>query len=169
MEDEKPSARADLLAGLAFLAFGIAIIVGSLMMDRLERLQATIYTAPGLVPAHARADAGRRCGDPDPARDPRRRAVSGAAAVRMAASIGGSPCRVALCLAFALGLLGRGLPFWLGRGDLRRAVRLRVPVRGPHGARERCCAASPSRSSIGLISGLAIHYVFQDVFLVRLP
>jgi hypothetical protein len=50
MDEEKPSARADLFAGLAFLAFGIAISIGSLMMDRLERLQATIYTAPGLVP-----------------------------------------------------------------------------------------------------------------------
>ena len=44
------SARADFVAALAWIAFGLAIIAGSLAMDRLERFGATVYTAPGLVP-----------------------------------------------------------------------------------------------------------------------
>jgi hypothetical protein len=50
MNEEKPSPFADLLAGTACLAVSIGIMVAAWQMDRLERLQATIYTAPGLVP-----------------------------------------------------------------------------------------------------------------------
>jgi hypothetical protein len=49
-EGKAPSARSDLIGGVGWIALGIAIIVGSLAMDRLERFGATLYTAPGLVP-----------------------------------------------------------------------------------------------------------------------
>jgi putative tricarboxylic transport membrane protein len=44
------SPRADLIGGLAWTAFGLAIVVASWTMDRLEQFGATLYTAPGLVP-----------------------------------------------------------------------------------------------------------------------
>ncbi len=44
------TARADFIGALAWIAFGVAIVAGSLAMDRLERFGATVHTAPGLVP-----------------------------------------------------------------------------------------------------------------------
>jgi hypothetical protein len=75
---------------------------------------------------------------------------------------------LALCLTFALGLVGSGLPFWLAAAifiavfvfvyqfeDRRRAGTL---MRGAAFA-----------ALFGLLCGGAIHYTFQDLFLVRLP
>jgi|SRR5687768_13921091 len=50
MTDSDVSARADLVGSAAWIAFGLAIVGGSLAMDRLEQFGATLATAPGLVP-----------------------------------------------------------------------------------------------------------------------
>ena len=167
MQDEKPSARADLLAGLAFLAFAIAIIIGSLMMDRLERLQATIYTAPGLVPALlglmlaamsglliTRAIRGGALVQALPAFQP-------AQHWRLAVSL-------VLCLGFALGLVGHGLPFWAAAALFAGLYVLifQFEDRRRDGTLARGVLFAVA---YGLIAGLVIHHLFQDVFLVRLP
>lgn len=43
-------ARSDRLGGAAWMAFGVAILVGAWRMDRFASMGATVYTAPGLVP-----------------------------------------------------------------------------------------------------------------------
>ncbi len=167
MNEEKPSARADLFAGLAFLAFGIAIIGGSLMMDRLERLQATIYTAPGLVPGMlglmlaamaalliARSIRGGALSQSLPAIDLSQHWRLGVSLI--------------LCLGYALGLVGWGLPFWLGSATF---ISLFIFIfqfedRRREGAVMRGVVFAVA---YGLIVGLTIHHLFQDVFLVRLP
>jgi hypothetical protein len=167
MNDEKPSARADLFVGLAFLAFGIAIIIGSLMMDRLERLQATIYTAPGLVPGilglmlavmaallilrSLRTGALSQSLPSIDLREHWRLIVS-----------------LVLCLGFALGLVGHGLPFWLGSAIF---VTLFVLIFQFEERRREGTVLRGAAFAVvyGLVAGLAIHHLFQDVFLVRLP
>ena len=167
MQDEKPSARADLFAGLAFLAFAAAVIIAALMMDRLERLQATIYTAPGLVPGMfglvlalmaalliARALRGGALSQSLPAFDAKDH-------WRLAVSL-------VLCLGFALGLVGHGLPFWLAAATFVTLFLLifQFEERRRDGTVLRGIAFAVA---YGLIAGLAIHHLFQDVFLVRLP
>jgi hypothetical protein len=167
MNDDKPSARADLCAGLAFLALGIAIIGGSLMMDRLERLQATIYTAPGLVPGLlglmlalmaalliVRSLRGGALSQSLPAFDPK-----GNWRILVA---------LVLCLGFAIGLVGHGLPFWVGSAIF---VTLFVLIFQFEERRREGTVLRGAAFAIayGLIAGLAIHHLFQDVFLVRLP
>lgn len=167
MNEEKPSPFADLLAGTACLAVSIGIMVAAWQMDRLERLQATIYTAPGLVPG-----------------------ILGVALALMSvlliaralrAGVSAGPRRsfhlwdhwrlavaLVLCLAFAIGLVGHGLQFWLASA-LFVAVFMFV-----FQFEERRLAGTLLRGAAfaavyGLITGLVVHHLFQDVFLVRLP
>jgi len=166
MNEEKPSPRADLLTGLALLALSVGIVAGALRMDRLERLEATIYTAPGLVPGILGLVLSL---------------LSMILIVRsVRAGVSGTmpPVRIgehwrlgaalALCLGFALGLIGRGMPFWLGAAIF---VAIFVFVfQFP----DRRQAGTVSRGVLfaigfGLLAGLAIHHLFQDLFLVRLP
>jgi hypothetical protein len=167
MEEEKPSARADLFAGLAFLAFGIAIIIGSLMMDRLERLQATIYTAPGLVPGILGLMLAGM------AVILILRAVrTGALSQSLPPVALGEHWRIAvslvLCLGFAIGLVGHGLPFWGGAAIF---VALFLLIFQFEDRRRDGTLARGVMFAVayGLIAGLVIHHLFQDVFLVRLP
>ena len=168
MEDEKPSARADLAAGVVWLTLALAIVAGAWRMDRLEHLQASIYTAPGLVPGMLGAAIALMA------------AVLIVRAVRSGALADAAPPRVAvrdhwrfltalaLCLVFAVGMVGRGIVFWLAA-----AVFVAIAVFVFQYA-ERRAGGTLARGALvaagfGLAVGLVIHYAFQDVFLVRLP
>lgn len=168
MEDRKPSPFADLISGGVWLALAIGIMVVSWNMDRLAHLQATIYTAPGLVPGLLglaiaimgallilRAiRAGAITQIHRPAFNPRQN-------WRLVVAL-------ALCLTFALGLLGSGLPFWLAAAIFIAAfvIVFQFEDRKAAGTLLRGAAFAVA---FGLICGGAIHYVFQDLFLVRLP
>jgi hypothetical protein len=160
---ERPSARADLVWSLIWIAFGGAVFYGSWTMDRLEALHINPYTAPGLVPG-----------------------VLGLGIVVMGvilllrslrAGAGGAPVQLitprlliaaVLCVAYGVGLVGQGLPFWLAtllfvfagiavfRWDDYRASG--TVGRGLLTA--LLCAA-------GTAAGVTL--VFQEIFLVRLP
>jgi hypothetical protein len=168
VDDEKPSPFADLVTGALWLAVSIAIMVGAWQMDRLAHLAATVYTVPGLVPGLLGAALalmslllmarGLRGGALAQARWAKSRLAEH---WRLIAAL-------SLSLIFSIGLLGRGLPFWLAAAlyvaamvfvlqyeDRRRAGTL---LRGVGFA-----------AVFGVISGLVIHFTFQDIFLVRLP
>ena len=49
-DDAPTSARADLRQGLGWVALGVAVLVGSITMDRLEKQDVNPYTVPGLLP-----------------------------------------------------------------------------------------------------------------------
>ena len=168
MEDERPSPFADLLTGAALCALALAIVAGAWRMDRLQHRSAAIYTAPGLVPGLLGAALGLMA------------LILMARALRAGAfgEISFPPVQIAdhwrlifalvLGLAFAIGLVGRGPPFWLAA-----AIYIAIMVfvfQFPERRREGTLASGAIFAvTFGLIAGFAIHYLFQDLFLVRLP
>ena len=168
VDDRKPSPLADLISGGVWLALAIGIVIGSVTMDRLTHLQASVYTAPGLVPGIL-GIAIAIMGILLIARSIREGAL---AQLQMPSIRIRDHWRIltaiALCLCFALGLLGSGLPFWLAA-----AIFIAIFVfvyqfedRKPEGTLLRGAVFA---AAFGLICGAAIYYVFQELFLVRLP
>jgi hypothetical protein len=143
--------RSDAVQGLGWIAVGAAILYASWTMDRLERLGAPAFTAPGLVPGllglvilvlgvllalRKRAAAGTRFG------------------------IGNTPLVLVLCLGYAVGLVGR-MPFWLATFLFVTAfiAVFEYPER-------RRMALAPV---YGAATTLVVTYLFETVFFVRLP
>ena len=168
MDDEKPTPFADLVTGAVWLAVAIGIVVGASRMDRLEHLATTIYTMPGLVPGLLGAALGLmavilmvralRAGALAGARRPDFRLTDH---WRLIATL-------VLSLGFAIALVGRGPPFWLGAAIYMALMvfAFQYGERRRAGTRVRGAAFAVA---FGLVSGLVIHFAFQDIFLVRLP
>lgn len=159
-----PSARADMLGGAGWAAFGLAIIIESLRMERFTAMGGTPYTMPGLVPG-----------------------ILGGLLVLLGASLAwrgwrqwrlhrgvretaGRPLwngRIAVMLAttlgYAIGLVGRA-PFGPSTALF---VALFVYLFAPPEASRRRRATLAVLA--GLITGLIVVLVFEQVFLVRLP
>lgn len=168
MNEDKPSPFADLLTGVAWLALSVAIMVGAWQMDRLTHLKASIYTVPGLIPGVLGAALSLmsliliarslRAGAMAEARWPEFRFADH---WRLLVAL-------VLCLGFAIGLVGHGPPFWLGAAIFVAAFVFIFQYE------ERRAAGTLVRGAMfavvyGLIAGYAVHHLFQDVFLVRLP
>ena len=162
-----PSDRTDLKDGLAWLALGAAILVASLLMDRLPEQGVPPYAAPGLLPALLGvvmmlfgALLALRRGHADDAAMQHRPAIH---VGRLALVIG-------LCLAFSVVLIGHGLPFWAAAALFVTVSILvlqhqeRRTVRRQLNARAIIIAAV-----IGLAAGVIATLVFQSLFLVHLP
>ena len=154
--EEKPSARVDLAWAAAWIAAGAAIVAGAWTMDRLERYGATFYSAPGLVPG-VLGLAILLLGIALAARATREGALRTGSA--KAWSWGNTPVVLALCLAYAVGLVGR-LPFWLATFLF---VTVFIAI-FEEGARRKLAAPA-----YGAATSLAVTYLFEAVFLVRLP
>ncbi|MBR0681263.1 hypothetical protein GXW74_12275 [Roseomonas eburnea] len=172
------SFRADRVFGLAWALLGAAIVVESWRMDRLEQQHINPVTAPGLVPgllgvvlvAFGIVLAARRA---PPVEMPVEQDLLGLDEPPPEAPHGASePWRVGLalllCLGFAGGLVGSGLPFWAAAFVflLLAIVLFEWPERRAAGTIARGAAQA------ALIAGCAaafITLVFQEVFLVRLP
>lgn len=154
---ERPSATADFVSAAVWIALGAAIVYAAWTMDRLERFGATLYTAPGLVPgllgfvllvlglvlaARALRQGGLR--------------ARGAFVARW----DNTPLVLALCLGYAVGLLGR-VPFWLATFVFVTAfvALFEYPSR-------RHMAMAPI---YGAVTAAAVTLLFESVFLVRLP
>jgi hypothetical protein len=158
---------ADRIGGIVWLLFGAAVVYGSWTMDRLETQGVNPLTAPGVLPglvgvgimAFALVLLLRRgeAAVDEPAEgtaaedDWRRLALSWL-----------------LCMLFAGVFLGRGLPFWLLAAVFMflHIALLETPERKV----ERTLAR---RAIVALIiaAGVsaAVTFLFQNVFLVRLP
>ncbi|MEO7336999.1 MAG: tripartite tricarboxylate transporter TctB family protein [Caldimonas sp.] len=161
----------DLRGAIGWVALGIAVLIGSVTMDRLENQGVNPYTVPGLLPGllgiamillgtllamrswrrkgTATLGSGMR---PDPA-EWRRLALV-----------------LCLILVFAVLLVGHGLPFWLAAAIYVTAsiLILQLPQRRALGRTLRLRDIAFALA-VGLGSGLVITYVFQELFLVRLP
>src|ERR1700682_2591219 len=108
------SLRSDFLSALGWMGLGISILIGSVAMDRLEKQDINPYTIPGLLPGLLGIAMT---------------ILGGLLALRswrphlLASRVSGAPVNRAeqkrlllvlgLCLAFGVGLVGHGLPFWL--------------------------------------------------------
>jgi len=168
MENEKPSPFADLISGAIWLALAIGIMAMSWAMDRLSHLQASVYTAPGIVPGLLglalaimgmllilrSVRAGAIAQAQFPAFNPRDH-------WRLLTAL-------ALCLTFALGLLGSGLPFWFAAA-IFVAVFIFIFQFSERKASGTLVKGAAFAALFGLICGGVVHYTFQDLFLVRLP
>jgi Tripartite tricarboxylate transporter TctB family len=161
--------RSDFLSALGWMGLGIAILIGSIRMDRLENQDINPYTIPGLLPGLL-GIAMTILGALLAARSwrPHLLAVKGAPADR--AEQKRLVLVLGLCLAFGVGMVGHGLPFWLAAAlfvtvailslqyQQRRATGMRLNLR-----------MFVTAAAIGLGAGFAITLVFQEFFLVRLP
>lgn len=168
-EEPRPSERADFYGGLAWIALGTAIGIASWRMDRLERMGVSFFTAPGLVPGVLGVLIAA-CGMVLAVRAWRQGALAPVQRPPVLlrpdvlARIG---VTLALCLGFALVLVGR-IPFWMAAAAflfVQIAV-LQYPERKARGEVARGLVVA---AAIGLGAGGAIAFMFQEIFLVRLP
>ncbi|MEO8835738.1 MAG: tripartite tricarboxylate transporter TctB family protein [Caldimonas sp.] len=168
---DEPAAdpASELRDALGWLLLGAAVLVGSITMDRLESQGINKYTIPGLVPgllgiamillgAVLGVRSWRRGGlRMRPARaDP--------AIVRRLAIV------TVLIVVFAVGLVGHGLPFWVAAAlyVIASILILQAPQRAARG-RPLGWSDAAFAAAVGIGSGVIIMFVFQDLFLVRLP
>lgn len=140
---------------MVWIALGGAIVYASWTMDRLERHGAAFYTAPGLVPGllglvllvlgAVLALRRLRTGTP-----------------RGFSSIGwgSTPLVLALCFGYAVGLVGR-TPFWLATFLF---VSVFIAIFESPSRRRMALAPLYGAATSGIVT-----YLFEEVFLVRLP
>jgi hypothetical protein len=162
--------RSDFLSALGWMALGIAILIGSVMMDRLEKQGINPYTIPGLLPGLL-GIAMTILGALLAARSwrPHLLAAAGKAAVNRAEQM-----RIllvlGLCLTFGVLLVGHGLPFWLAAAIFVATAIFALQYQQRKSTGEQLTLRQfATTAAIGLGAGIAITIVFQEIFLVRLP
>lgn len=160
--------RQDVVDGLLWFVLGTAVLIGSWRMDRLEGQQINPYTIPGLVPgllglaimlmAGVMVLRGLRHGGAgaEPPAHNRREDYA-----RLAKVLG-------LCIVFAVGLVGRGPPFWLAAA-LFVATSIAVLRWDELRADGRLARGIANAVAIGIGAGVIITLVFEKFFFVRLP
>ncbi len=162
MTEGGTSARSDLWGGAAWAGFGLLIVSASWRMERFENMGAQLYSMPGFVPGLLGGVVlllglvlmlrGWRRSLREATAEPAERLLNGRIGVTLA-----------LTLLYAGLLIGR-TPFWLATAlfvavfvasftpeDQPKARRLVVSVLA------------------GVITSAVVTYVFQHIFLVRLP
>ena len=170
-----PAQPADFLFGLFWAVLGASIAWGSWTMDRLERQGVEPYAVPGLVPGllglillgfgvilALRGWRGRTAAKGEVAPSEGASDAQGKA----------EPWRIGLALllvlGFVLGLLGQGPPFWLCAFlFVFLAIALfEFPERRAAGTLPRGLALA---FLVAACAAALVTFVFQEVFLVRLP
>jgi hypothetical protein len=159
----------DRIGAAIWVLLGVVTLILSLGMDRLERLGINPLTAPGLVPgllgialivfggilAFRRAphvtgsvDADDAPGDDD------------GASIWPVAAVAG------LCVLYAVGGLGHGLPFWLTTGVFVFCLSLLIEhLLGDASWGKRILVAG----ACAVFTTAFVIYVFQELMLLRLP
>ncbi|MBN9407933.1 MAG: tripartite tricarboxylate transporter TctB family protein [Burkholderiales bacterium] len=168
MSDGGKTARSDLVGGAGWIVFGLLILGESLRMDRFAQMGSTLYTMPGFMPGLIGATLivlglalclrGWR-------RQRLARMATAAGADEPAPSLlnGRVLATLALTFIYAIGLIGR-VHFVLATTLFATAfVWTFTPPE-----------VSPVRRALGaviagLLTALAVFFIFEDVFLVRLP
>ena len=164
--------RSDLKDAIGWVVFGIAVLVGSITMDRLEQQNINPVTVPGLLPGllgiamillggALGVRSLRRGGLSQPLppttqedRETRRRVW----------------IAIALCVGYGVVLVGHGIPFWIA-STIYVTVSILVFRRLSRDPDERRLDAKAWMQSllIGLLSAVITWLMFEKVFLVRLP
>jgi hypothetical protein len=172
VDEEGSPPRSDLKDAAGWVALGLAVLVGSITMDRLEQQHINPVTVPGLLPGLlgiAMILLGSALG----VRSLRRGALAHA---RPAATADEREQRkrvwiaIALCVGYGAVLIGHGIPFWLASTIYVTASILvfqrlsRDPAERQLGVR-----AWAKALVIGAASSVVTWLVFEKVFLVRMP
>jgi putative tricarboxylic transport membrane protein len=162
--------RVDLVTAAVFFVAGVAIIYASWLMPTYREQLGQAYTAPGLVPGLygivivllalwlAARSLGR--GALRPQEKAPRAKREGYSNARLALA-------TALCLVYAVGLVGR-LPFWLATAIFVFLFILLFEWRRDFLWSERLRPIATALV-VGVATGWAVYLVFERVFLVRLP
>src|SRR5215213_7551626 len=161
--------RSDFIFAIGWTGLGIAILIGSVMMDRLEKQNINPYTIPGLLPgllgiaiiilgvllalrswrAGALASAAGNGTTSNPAERKRLLLVLG------------------LCLTFGVVLVGHGLPFWLASAIFVTVSILSLQYQGRKSTGQQLNAGSFIKAAaVGAGTGIVTSIVFQEIFLV---
>jgi len=151
--------RSDLAQGVVWALGGGAIVYASWTMDRLANLGVKPFSAPGLLPG-----------------------ILGIFILLLGAAmlLRGKKeftenihwrrilLPLVLCLGFAGGMVGRGVPFWLAACIFVSVMNwtLQYKERKVKGELGRPAAIS---LALGMAASAAISLVFQELFLIRLP
>ena len=176
----RTSPRADLRQSIGWIVFGVVVIVLSWRMDRLERQDINPYTVPGLLPGflglavvlfgsllswrswqRMRSSVEARTADPSPL-------LSRAAADVERTERKRIGLVLVLSIGYAAGLMGHGLPFWLAT-SIFVAVAIGVLQFADRAARGQRWRGLIFALVVGVATGVATTFLFQDLFLVRLP
>jgi len=168
------SPRTDLRTAFVLIALGAVIVFASWQMDRLEDQGAQLYTAPGLWPGIVGLLIALLGGVLSLRSLRRARAASwNARAADGTVLVPGSRFALAATMffAYALLLVGRGLPFWLGTAlfvtafvfVFRRADRLSGAAAGSNRADALLAIIC------GVATAIIVTLVFEKLFFVRLP
>jgi hypothetical protein len=170
--EDVASLRSDFKSAIGWMGLGIAILVGSVMMDRLEKQDINPYTIPGLLPGLL-GIAMTILGALLAARSWRPRLL--AASVASDASAHRAERKrlvlvLGLCLTFGVVLVGHGLPFWLAAAIFVTVAILSLQYQQRQSTGQRLSLRMiVTAAAIGLGAGIAITIMFQELFLVRLP
>jgi hypothetical protein len=165
------SPRQDLLGGVVWTALGCVVTVLSWQMDRMTQQGATPHTAPGLWPGIVGASL----------------AVLGGFLVvrswRRAQRIGWDTAKAddtnyastqsfalaaAMFVVYALLLVGRGLPFWLGTALFVTAF-VFLFQRTQRKAAGQAVRGFVVALTCGVLTAAIVTFVFEQLFYVRLP
>lgn len=164
--------RSDLEGGLGWMTLGIAILIGSITMDRLERQNVNPYTVPGLLPGLL-GIAMILLGGIMVLRSWRRGALR-LPVPAVTADEREQRLRIwvviALCMGYAVGLVGHGLPFWLASAIyVTGSILILQRLSRDENERRLTPRVWLKALVIGVGSGVITSVVFQELFLVRMP
>ena len=171
-DEEDITPHSDFWQGAGWVGFGLAVLVGSLMMDRLEAQNINPYTIPGLLPAMLGV-AMMLVGGIVALRSWRRGAFEQA---RVPFSDHQREVRkrvwsvVALVAVYSVVLVGHGLPFWLASAIfVTGAILILQRMNQDPQERRLTLRVWAKALVIGVLAAVITQVVFQDLFLVRLP
>jgi hypothetical protein len=172
VEEEAGSPRSDFKDAVGWIALGLAILVGSITMDRLQQQNINPVTVPGLLPGLlgiAMILLGSALG----VRSVRHGALGQAPP---AASSDEREQRkrvwiaIALCVGYGVVLVGHGIPFWLASTIYVTASILVFQRISRDPADRRLGVMAWAKALvIGAAASVVTWLVFEMVFLVRLP
>ncbi len=159
--------RADLVTSVVLLVLGVATMVESWRMPRFEEVGADVWASPGVVPGllgvaltlmaailFLRSVVALR------------RPTEGPVGPAAEGGWGRAALAAGLCILYALGLVGR-MPFWLATFLFVLAFVTIFDLTGePRPPLGRVVIVA---ALVAAASAIAVPYVFQSIFLVRLP
>lgn len=170
--DSAASPRADLHDAIGWIVLGVAVVVASLQMDRLQDRHINPYTIPGLVPGLLGAGMvllgvilGMRSWMQGAGRQAIAQATANQRARRKRALLS-----VILCCGYSVVLIGHGLPFWVASSIyVTCSILVFDHISADPAKRGLSVLAVAKALLIGVLSSVVVWLVFERIFLVRLP
>ena len=165
------SPRRDLQGGVVWTAFGCVVAVLSWQMDRMTQQGATLHTAPGLWPGIVGAVLAVLGGVLMLRSWLRARRIGWDARETDDtdyAPLSGFALAAAMFFIYALLLVGRGLPFWLGTAIFVTAFVFLFQY-SRRKAADKVIRGFVVALTCGVLTAVLVTLLFEQLFYVRLP